>query len=191
MPLPSVVVMTVPRSPATLSRLLRVGSGRAKPARPRLRQRLGRPAPPTAARLRFGASRAARPSAGMEMCSDTGGGERSSVGEGQDGPRSCRGASSPSSLFPPYSHLFSFFIFLFFLPSLSFCLSFPCPLISSPIPSPPLPFPLPFPFPRLYFFLFPHCHGPMSLCLVPAGLFEHSLSAFTANPFPKSSPSIA
>lgn len=140
MPLPSVVVMTVPRSPATLSRLLRVGSGRAKPARPRLRQRLGRPAPPTAATLRFGASRAARPSAGMEMCSDTGGGERYSVGEGQDGPQELQRGFLTffpfSSLLSPFFFFYlSLFLTIFLLLSL-FSLS--SHLLSHPLPSPSL-----------------------------------------------------
>lgn len=83
-----------------------------------------------------------------------------------------------SSLSSPFfSFYLSLFLFLtnFLLLSLFF-LSFP------------LTFPL---FPYFYFLSFPHCHGPTSLFLVPAGLFEHSLSAFAVNPFPKSFPSIA
>lgn len=194
MPLPSVVVMTVPGSPATLSRLLRAGSGRAKPPRPRLWQRLGRPLRQLPALV---LGRAGQPGllrgwkrARTQVVVSDPAWERGRTALWQ--PAAPGAAEGLPHLLPSFLLTLTCFLFLSF--SFSYHLSPSVslfPVLSSPIPSPPLPFPLPFPFPCLCFFLFPHCQGPMSLCLVPAGLFEHSLSAFTANPFPKSSPSIA
>lgn len=171
MPLPSVVAMTVPRSPATLSRLLCVSSERARPG-------LGHPAPLTAARLSSGVGRAAallwgREHAGtqVEMCDP--GQER-----GIMALSTCllwemqRGFLTFLPLFSSFSH-FSYFIILFFLNifSNSVCFAFPFPLSFS-----------------VFFNL---CHTPASLCWFPAGLFEHSLSTFAANSLPPRSSSIA